>query len=62
MALIKTREQQEMELLEKVEQDIRRSQKREKYHRLAIIGLSLLTVGAFIGGAAAAMKYRYHWR
>ena len=50
MAIVKTREEHELELLEKVEKDIERSQKREKIHKLLIVGLSLLTVGAFIAG------------
>ncbi len=50
MAIVKTREQHEIELLTKVENDIKRSQKREKVHRFIIAGLSLLTVGAFMAG------------
>lgn len=50
MALIKTREQREVEMLQKVERELERREKRERIHKLLIGGLALMTIGTFIGG------------
>lgn len=57
MAIVKTREQREIELLNKVEKDIERSKKREKVHYLIMGGLCLLTVGAFMAGASIDRRF-----
>lgn len=53
MELLKNNEQREIEMLNKVEERIERRERREKLHRILIVGLGLLAVAAFFGGHAA---------
>ncbi|MDO4319898.1 MAG: hypothetical protein Q4C34_04915 [Bacteroidales bacterium] len=50
MQLPKTNEQRELELLRKVEERIERNERRERLHRILIIGLGVLAVASFVGG------------
>lgn len=50
MALIKTSEQKEIEALQKVENEIRRRERRDRIHHLICAGLGLLAIAAFVGG------------
>lgn len=48
--IIPTAEEREVEMLEKVEKEIRRHEKRERIHHIIMGGLALLAVGAFFTG------------
>lgn len=50
MALIKTEEQREVEMLQNVEKHLEKRERRERIHHILIAGLSLLSLAAFAGG------------
>lgn len=58
MALIKNREDREVEELHKVEEQIRDGRRRERVHHLVIAALGLL----FIASAASHFCCRHHGR
>ncbi len=50
MALIKTQEQREVEMLQKVQSDLEHRERRERIHHILIAGLGALVLAAFVGG------------
>lgn len=50
MALIKTPEQREVEMQQKVEYDLEHRERREKIHHILIAGLGAMVLAAFVGG------------
>ena len=59
MALIKTEEQREIDMLQNVEKNLERRERRERIHHLLIAGLGLLSLGAyFVGHATGHCKRR----
>lgn len=59
MALIKTEEQREIDMLQNVEKHLERRERRERIHHLLIAGLGLLSLGAyFVGHATGHCKRR----
>lgn len=56
MALIKTQEQREIDMLQKVEHDLARRERRERIHHILIAGLALMSMAAFAGGHICGRK------
>lgn len=52
MALLKNEEQREIAMLENVEHHIQRREKRERIHKMLMLGLGILSVAAFFTGHA----------
>lgn len=50
MALIKTQEQREVEMLQKVEKELEHRERRERIHHMLIAGLGAMVLAAFVGG------------
>lgn len=56
MALIKTSEEREIAMLQKVEHELERRERRERIHHILIAGLALLSIAAFVGGHLTGRK------
>lgn len=50
MALIKTHDQREIEMLQKVEREIEKQERRKRINHLLVAGLGILSILGFVGG------------
>ena len=60
MALLQTSEEREVEMLEKVEKEIRRHECRERVHHIIMGALTLTVVAAFFVGKCAGRRHHCH--
>lgn len=58
MKLIKTREEREVDMLQRVEKEIERREKRERILRFVVAGLGVVAIAAFFTGHCTAAQCR----